>query len=105
MLDTILLCLKAVIVALTLKRKMDVFYSIKTFLIIPLKIESYRFALVTCPNSLFLYISANVHFCRNKCIQFYLQQEPSLLYYYFTSYNYSKLLYGLYLIVNNYCKY
>lgn len=69
MLDTILLCLKAVIVALTLKRKMDVFYSIKTFLIIPLKIESYRFALVT----LFLYISANVHFCISNCIQFYLQ--------------------------------
>lgn len=88
MLDTILLCLKAVIVALTLKRKMDVFYSIKTFLIIPLKIESHRFALVT----LFLYISANVHFCRNNCIQFYLQQEPSLLYYYFTL-----------IIIVNYC--
>lgn len=80
LLDTILLCLKAVAVALRLKRKTGVFYSIKTFLINPLKIESYRFALVTCPNSLFLYISANVHFCRNNCIQFYLYSN-SLLYF------------------------
>lgn len=72
---------------------MDVFYSIKTFLIIPLKIESYRFALVT----LFLYISANVHFCISNCIQFYLQQELQIKLHYLL-YLYSKLL-----IIVNYC--